>query len=433
MYSVLEKNKFWAIMLLVLYTIWNFAAVVSSEGQESYDTYRYFSSVFDVQNPGVTTTAFFLAVGDSRLIIILLTLFSTIAFSLLVIAILYRLRSTWIRWPMVLIILMFSMTTPIWNYNTVLLTESLTVTSLILWITSIVVLAASIPTKTWLPLASLTVAAALAVVTRPQLLIIIIPTQFVLLIWVARRDSLRLPAFLSGLALLPFVGFGIFRINQLSEVSLYQFRYALNNLVDKGSSFRPYALETMPPCESVPLALNGPAPWNDVQALEASMMNICPDTWIWFNSDATRVPEWFLSDPIAALLDFQGSMARVVLSVMSEGRAMPSWLSDLFLNPFQPWLWMSFYAIIGITFAIIAKVRPKVTAWSITGILTVGLAVVAFMFVMWSSDGYDISRHIYPILPVIAIAFLVFPAVIPRSLAREEITFSGNPSNSVDR
>jgi len=74
MYSVLEKNKFWAIMLLVLYTIWNFAAVVSSEGQESYDTYRYFGSVFDVQNPGVTTTAFFLAAGDSRLIIILLTL-----------------------------------------------------------------------------------------------------------------------------------------------------------------------------------------------------------------------------------------------------------------------------------------------------------------------------------------------------------------------
>jgi hypothetical protein len=90
-------------------------------------------------------------------------------------------------------------------------------------------------------------AGGLAIFTRPQLLIIIVPVQFVLLTWIARRNKVAKLAGATGAGLLPFVVFGFYRIYELSTVQLYQFRYALNNLVDKGSSFRPYAFENMPP------------------------------------------------------------------------------------------------------------------------------------------------------------------------------------------
>lgn len=386
---------------------------MSSTAQESYDTYRYFGLVFDVQNPGITTTALFMAVEDHQRIIYLLTAISVVSWSLLAGAVLWRLQHTWVRWPMAILILVFSMTTPIWSYNTVLLTESLTVSFLVVWLAAIVWVSQAATDNYWWLLSGLMVSAGLAIITRPQLLIVIVPMQVVLLVWIARRSKVKIPSLVTGAALLPFVAFGVYRIYQLSLVQLYQFRYALNNIVDKGSSFRPYALENMPPCEAIPAALNGPAPWNDIHVLAGTLINQCPETWIWFNSDAIRADRWIFADPLAAFLDFFGSMTRVDLAVMSEGRAMPEWISNVILNISEPWLWMLMYAVLGIVFAVLVKVRPKVTVLGVIGVVTVALATIGYLVAMWASDGYDVNRHIYPVLPIMAIAFLVFPAVIP--------------------
>lgn len=412
-FGVLEPRERGNLFIFVGYAIWNIAAVMSSNAQESYDTYRYFGLVFDVQNPGITTTALFMAVEDHQRIIYLLTAISVVSWSLLAGAVMWRLRYTWIRWPMALLILLFSMTTPIWSYNTVLLTESLTVSFLVVWLATIVWVSQAEANNYWWSLSGLLVSAGFAIITRPQLLIVIVPIQVVLLVWTARRSNAGIPSLVTGAALLPFVAFGIFRIYQLSLVQLYQFRYALNNVVDKGSSFRPYSLENMPPCEAIPAALNGPAPWNDIHALTGTLIQQCPETWIWFNSDAIRADKWILADPLAAFLDFFGSMTRIELAVMSEGRSMPDWLSNLILNISEPWLWMLLYAILGTAFAIGLKVRPKVTVLGVIGSLTVALTTIGYLIAMWASDGYDINRHIYPVLPIMAVAFLVFPAVIP--------------------
>lgn len=418
--------------LLLAYALWNFFSVIASDAQESFDTYRYFGLVFDAQNPGFTTTFLFVTLGDHSQIVLFLTLTSVISWTLFAIAILRRLSFTWIRWPMVIIVLLFSMSTPIWSYNTVLLTESLTVSSLVLWFAAIVWMTQSTERNCWWPLTGLFLSAAFAIITRPQLLIVIVPTQAVLLIWVARRDSIRLPTLVSGFALIPFIAVGIYRIYQLSSIPLYQFRYALNNLVDKGSSFRPYALENMPNCEAIPAALNGPAPWNDIHALESTLINVCPETWVWFNSEAVRVPNWLSANPYASLLDFFGAMPRVTLALMSEGRAMPEWLSNLLLNPTEPWLWMLLYAVLGATFAALAHIRPRITILGIVGTAIIAFSAFIYLISMWASDGYDINRHIYPVLPLIAIAFLVFPSVIAKPVVKDVVTSSGHkPSSGV--
>ena len=408
-----RSSVVWTVLLIVGYALWNLLAVLNAQAQESFDTYRYFGLVFDVQNPGFTTTALFMLIDDHQKIIYVLTFISVIAWSLLILALVQRLRYSWIRWPLAILILFFSMTTPIWNYNTVLLTESLTVSTLILWFAAIVWLTNSSPHRSKLPLVALLFLGGFAIFTRPQLLVFIVPVQIILLIWISRRNKVSKMALITGLGLVPFVGIGLYRMFQLSAVQLYQFRYALNNLVDKGSSFRPYALENMPQCDAIPTALNGPAPWNEVQALEGTLMNSCPETWIWFNSADTSIQAWILSDPIAAFLDFIGSMTRVHLSVMSEGRAMPEWLSNVILNPTEPWLWMLIYLFIGVGAALIVGVRPRVTTQAILSIVLVILACAGFIFIMWASDGYDISRHIFPVLPLFAVAFLVFPSTIP--------------------
>lgn len=402
-----------AVLLIVGYAFWNLFVVINAQAQESYDTYRYFGLVFDVQNPGFTTTALFMFIEDHQGIIYALTFASVIAWSLLSLTVIQRLRGSWVRWPLAVLTLVFSMTTPIWNYNTVLLTESLTVSTFILWLAAIVWLSNSSPERSNVQLAALLLTGGLVIFTRPQLLIVIVPVQIIVLLWISRRNHVAKMALISGLALAPFIGIGIYRILQLSAVQLYQFRYALNNLVDKGSSFRPYALENMPQCEAIPAALNGPAPWNEVQALEGTLMNACPETWIWFNSDSTSIQTWILNDPLAAVLDFFGSMTRVHLSVMSEGRAMPEWLSNVIVNPTEPWLWMLLYLFIGVGAALIAGVRPRVSLQSILAVVLAALSGVGYIFIMWASDGYDISRHIFPILPIFAVALMIYPSTIP--------------------
>jgi len=191
-------------------------------------------------------------------------------------------------------------------------------------------------------------------------------------------------------------------------------------------------LENMPNCDAIPAALNGPAPWNDIHALESTLINVCPETWLWFNSEAVRVPNWLSANPYASFLDFVGAMPRVTLALMSEGRAMPEWLSNLLLNPTEPWLWMLLYAVLGATFAALARIRPRMTILGIVGSAIIAFSAFIYLISMWASDGYDINRHIYPVLPLIAIAFLVFPSVIAKPVVKDVVTSSGHkPSSGV--
>ncbi len=134
-------------VLIIGYGLWNFLAVRVAQPQESYDTYRYFGLIFDVQNPGFTTTALFLFLNDHSRIVYTLTGISFIVWSVLALAVLHRLRFTGVRWPIAVLTLLISLTTPVWNYNTVLLTESLTVSTFILWFAAIVWLASSTHSK----------------------------------------------------------------------------------------------------------------------------------------------------------------------------------------------------------------------------------------------------------------------------------------------
>ena len=246
-------------------------------------------------------------------------------------------------------------------------TESLTNSALVFWFASIVWLTAKADSalKSLIPFSS---AAVLIALTRPQLLIFVLPTQLVILVWWWRQNRRSFPAVGSLLAIAPFMAFAAYRVQQVTQIDVYRMRYALHNLVGKNSSFRDYALAEMPPCDLVPQALNGPAPWNDATALESTMISSCPDTWMWFRSDAVNLQNWVPARFSQAIVEFGTQVQGIILSIGTQSSALPSFLSTALLNPSYPLIWALAYLIAGIGLAIAAGAKPKFSVLSVLGV-----------------------------------------------------------------
>jgi hypothetical protein len=265
-----------------------------------------------------------------------------------------------------------------------------------------------------------TLAAGFIIITRPQLLIVVIPAQFIFLLWESRRSGTWKVSGI-GVGILAFFGaLGGYRLLQLSSDDNYQYGYTIHNFVEKTPSFRAYALENMPACQPLVDALNGPAPWNDVLEISRNMVAICPETWFWFNTDAARFSSWVFEIPGASWSNFMAVIPALFFLAMTSGMAMPEWLSNIVLAPDQLWLWSGSYAVIGVVIALLAQRSLRDSLWGLISAALLALSGVIYLFVIWGADGYDLSRHIYPYVPFIGIALLaLIPTVSQRRVAAE--------------
>ena len=403
-------RKVTSAIVLLVYVAWNLVAWNLSEPTDSYDTIRYFQPLSDPLNPGIVVNSLYLTLNSGTLITLAQVMIATTAWVLLALAILVRLRWNPVAWIMSSIVLLFSLTTPMWSWHMLTYTESLTNSALVFWFASIVWLTAKSESalKSLIPFSS---AAGLIALTRPQLLIFVLPTQLVILVWWWRQNRRPFPAVGSLLAIAPFMAFAAYRVQQVTQIDVYRMRYAFHNLVGKNSSFRDYALVEMPPCDLVPQALNGPAPWNDAIALESTMISSCPDTWMWFRSDAVILQNWVPARFSQAIVEFGTQIQGIILSIQTQSSALPSFLSTALLNPSYPLIWALAFLIAGIGLAIAAGAKPKFSVLSVLSIAIVTSTVLLQMFLVWGADGESVERHQYPVIPMILIALLVFPSV----------------------
>ena len=107
-------------------------------------------------------------------------------------------------------------------------------------------------------------------------------------------------------------------------------------------------------------------------------------------------------------------MQNIVLPLGPQASALPSLVSNLLLNPLYPLLWALGYAVLGIIFAILNRVRPKVTLLSALGILTIVTTSLLHLLFVWGADGDSVERHVFPLIPFFAVALFVFPSTWPR-------------------
>lgn len=419
------KRVIAAVVLIGGYVLWNVLAWFFSEPQDSFDTYRYFQPLADPLNPGITVNFIYITLNSGQWITLTQVILATAAWSFLALAALIRLRWNPAAWVMSVVLLLLSLSTPLWSWHMLTYTESLASTALTFWLASIVWVSVQ-QGNALKALTPFTVAAILIALTRPQLLVFVLPTQLVILVWWWRQNKRLVPAISATVALIPFMAFATYRIYQVTEITLFKFRYALNNLVGKNASFRDYALSEMPPCEFVNQALDGPQPWNDVQALDRTLMNSCPETWIWFQSDAVNMQRWMLARPTQTATEFLAQMQNIVLPLGPQASALPSLVSDLLLNPLYPLLWALGYAVLGIVFAVLNRVRPKVTLLSALGILTIVATSLLHLLFVWGADGDSVERHVFPLIPLFAVALFVFPSTWPRVARSSDVSRSSD-------
>jgi hypothetical protein len=50
------------------------------------------------------------------------------------------------------------------------------------------------------------------------------------------------------------------------------------------------------------------------------------------------------------------------------------------------------------------------------------LSVLAFLYVTWGADGFDVPRHLLPALPLLTVAALVLPSTLPPHVPQRDRT-----------
>jgi hypothetical protein len=404
-----------AWILLLIYLAANIWTWIGTEPVLTWDSDRYLSGdILLFLNPGVPPTFLFNVVTDSSVATLIQVLIYTAVWMSLALGVLHTLRSTWVRWLLVVIALLLSLTSPLWAWNLVIGSEGLTVSAVVLWMSSFVWLGGSSRATTWV---LSTVSASAVLVTRPQTVIFVVPIQVVVSLWWARRNRRRLRDLRGALAvslvvLLAGMGWSVYRSALLANDDVYSFRYALHNLVEKTPSFRQYVLNEAPPCDAIPAALNGPQPWTDVIAFDNTLIGLCPETFIWFKSDAVAPQSWILYDPVAATVNFRDVMWGIALPVGSERTILPAVVDDSLLPVHNVWLATGVALALGLILGPVGRVRYRVTLRSVVGLVT-GLGSIAlYLFAVWAADGYDVIRHMVPITTLLPVAALVLPTAM---------------------
>lgn len=410
-----RKDLIAVALLFAAYSIVNVVAWWGKEPVLTWDSSRYTGGdIFLFLNPGITPTLLFSSTNSLDLATFVQLVVYVLAWSSLSAAVLFSLRSTWIRWPLAVLGLVVSLTSPLWTWNLVVGSEGLTVSALVLWMSSLVWLAATRRSNVVLLSA---LAAAVLLITRPQMLIFVVPIQIVASIWWVRRTGHSLPwlratLVISSIVLIGGAGWATYRAALLANDDVYSFRYALHNLVEKTPSFREYALEEAPPCEAIPAALNGPQPWTDVIAFDQTLISLCPETFLWFKSDAVAPQTWILYNPEAAVLNFRDVMWGITLPVGAETSVLPNVVDDSLLPVHNMWLAIGIGLALGLVLGMIGGVRFRITAWGVVGILISIGSITVYLFAVWAADGYDVIRHMVPVTPLLPVAALLLPSAL---------------------
>ena len=400
-------------VLLLFYIAANIWTWTGTEPVVTWDSGRYTSGdIFLFLNPGIPSTFLFSVVSDSSTATLIQVLIYVAAWISLALAVLRSLQGSWTRWPLAVLALLVSLTSPLWAWNLVIGSEGLTVSAVVLWMSTMVWLASSARPQT---LVLSTVTASALLVTRPQSVIFVVPIQVVASLWWANRNGYRLRDLrkamtISLVVLVAGVGWSVYRSALLANDDVYSFRYALHNLVEKTPSFRQYVLNEAPPCEAIPAALNGPQPWTDVIAFDNTLIGLCPETFIWFKSDVVSPQSWVLYDPVAATLNFRDVMWGIALPVGSETSILPMEVDDALLPVHNVWLATAVALAIGLILGLVGRVRYHVSLRVVAGLVVVIGSVTLYLFAVWAADGYDVIRHMVPVTTLLPVAALVLPS-----------------------
>jgi hypothetical protein len=402
-------------IVLATYYVWQIVAWWASTPEESGDTWRYFElPLSEPINTGFTTSLFFQAISDQRLITLGMVVISAITWSLLAASVFRAIPKPLPAGFLAIATLLISLTTPMWSWNVFLYSESLTISALVLWLAALI-WAVRIRTFDTLGSSFFAGATVLLCITRPQLVIVIAPIALVVAAWGFIRMRNVMGSIITGSGVVLGGVISLLRLLQLQADPYWSVFYKINNYVDKTMSFRAYADEVMPSCPALPEAMQGPAPWTDAWVIRDNLPSLCPETFLWFRSSDSNVLAWTLAVPADAWANFMALIPSVTLMVQSDGRAMPDWLSNALLPDIAVWQLGLLGLVLGMISAWFAGSRLRITPLWLLAAGFIGFFGVAHSYAVWAADGLELERHLQPMSILVILAALLLPATVIRT------------------
>jgi hypothetical protein len=399
----------------ILYVLWNLLAWYVSAPTEMGDTYRYFGfSIFDAQNPGITTSFLYQSVEDPRIITLIQVVLATCAFLLLAWVVLIQTKWRVAGLISSVLVLLVSMTAPFWSWQTLLATEGLTLSFSMLWLVA-VIMSFNRDLRPAVVITALSVSATLLLLARPQFVVLVLPASLLIGFAISRRTrSLRVLVGATA-GVLPAVAFSLWRLLNLMGDKGYAYIYTIHNYVEKASTFRAYANERMPACEPLTVALNGPAPWTDIVNMRDQLINLCPESFLWLKNGPVGVVNWTMQYPAESVSAMTTAMSEMIISPYSPMTAIPLEASSLLLPQIPAWIWLAAAWLIGIGLAFIAGYRGKPTRLTIISAVAMAGSFAVLIYFTWASDGIELARHQAPWVLFAIVAGLTVPIATVRN------------------
>lgn len=383
------------------------------------DSSRYAqgSDVLSAVNPGILTSLLYAPLGDLQ--VILIVQMGIAAFSWLCLAAgLVRMLPGTPGIILATVALFYSLTEPIVGWQWAQLTEGLSISTLVLWLGCAVNLSQSRRVTPWAY--ALLVAGLLAILARPQIAVVVLPIEVLVLFLVARRHRPRkVEVGAWGLLLATQAGYAAVRTIMASRVDWLQMSYGLRNFWGK-PSYQDYAGEAFASCRPVADYLAGQGPEPDIFQVQAS----CPETTAWLLSSASSGTAFLLHRPIAAVQEFWNVMKSGRHAYVFPPEDLPLYVQGPPGVP-QPWAdlvlpsgyplpaLLAFSLAMGVVFVTIMSATVLVTRARVL----VGSAFAAFaalyLLLTWAADGAELHRHMFPVLGLLPLlAFLTPPLLL---------------------
>jgi hypothetical protein len=368
------KNSGLYVLIFLLYFAYRLKLTQGHDLEIFVDSARYLPGSKEVAgfvNPDLFTEAVYSILRSHGLIYISQNAFSIFAWAFLAHTLMKIVKPDLLAYVSAILILLFSCGKEIVSWNHAALTESFSLSLIVLFFACI--LRQSETPITWTFLV-----AALNVLANPKIIVVIVPVLIVNLIRFIKTRCTK--AILGIVYLLLLTFFALFRLSGTAFNTKMKYWYAMNNFAER-SEFRFWLIRQSGQCST----LEHENLWKmiDQQALRDTLKFVNKDIYILLHKD-TIVIEWFFSQPLVVLKMFLRTIVNYELLMITN---TPS-LYDLGLTANFVYLVM-IASICGAGIGIFAQIKVDSVNVSVFALFN-----LFALFAFWISDGMEENRHI---------------------------------------
>lgn len=299
------------------------------------------------------------------------------------------------------------------------LTEGLTMSLFVLWITTFVWLCNAVErTKKTQIIVVQIIIGLLLVLTRPQLFLLIGPIQLFFTVRFRPEKARKVLIVMMLSLLVATTVWSGMRLAQVANNSRLQLWYAENNLVTK-PGYLDFAIDNGVNCRTL---LDATVSIVDFSTARPNLPALCPKDISWLSSKSASWSQWFLDRPISVILEFRTFLLKAeAVKISPQRNPLPSTWNDLFLPSSFPVISsMFFLMLLSSLHYVVRGVKIRIHIRPLLLSLFIFISAIFYLFVMWASDGIELERHMVPVLTMFPIAGFLFPHLLVWKFTKDE-------------